>query len=157
VLNTTLESKSPVTDTWTADFLSREGESRECLGKYLQDKRVPWMAKRRHMFVPVCGGTFPTNKWCYRVGKGSSPNCDLCKAAGRVAIESVGHVQSAYCIGQEEVVTRAQNRCSRLLQKELDKSAGNNGSVRVVTADQEHTMHKLWEDEQLEKICSCER
>ena len=110
VLNTILESQSPVTDTWTADFLSREGESRECLGKYLQDKHVPWMAKRR--LVQVCGGTFPTNKWCYKVGKGSSPNCDLCKAAGRVAIESVGHVQSAYCIGQEEVVTRAHNRCS---------------------------------------------
>ena len=155
VLNTILESQSPVTDTWTADFLSREGESRECLGKYLQDKHVPWMAKRR--LVQVCGGTFPTNKWCYKVGKGSSPNCDLCKAAGRVAIESVGHVQSAYCIGQEEVVTRAHNRCSLLLQKELEKCAGSNGSVRVVTADQEHTMHKLWEDEQLEEICSWER
>ena len=75
VLNTILESQSPVTDTWTADFLSREGESRECLGKYLQDKHVPWMAKRR--LVQVCGGTFPTNKWCYKVGKGSSPNVTL--------------------------------------------------------------------------------
>ena len=65
VLNTTLESQSPVTDTWTADFLSREGESRECLGKYLQDKHVTWMAKRR--LVQVGGGTFPTNKWCYKV------------------------------------------------------------------------------------------
>jgi len=83
-------------------------QRRECLGKYLQDKHVPWMAKRRLVL-------------------------------------------------HEEVVTRAHNRCSRLLQKELEKNADNNGSVRVVTADQEHTMHKLWEDEQLEKICSWER
>ncbi len=67
----------------------------------------PGVAKRR--LIQVCGGNFPTNKWCYRVGKGNRPYCDLCKAVGRSEIESVGHIQST---GQEVVVTRAHNRCS---------------------------------------------
>ena len=151
VLSAALGAGSPVTDTWTADFLSREGESRECIGSYLQDKKVSWTAKRR--LIQVCGGTFPTNKWCYKVGKGNSPHCDLCKAIGRTEIESVGHIQSAYCVGQEEVVTRAHNRCSRLIQKELERNVSKDENIRVLTADQEQAMRSLWEDEQLKEIC----
>ena len=151
VLSAALGVRSPVTDTWTADFLSREGESRECIGDYLRDKHVAWTAKRR--LIQVCGGTFPTNKWCYKVGKGNSPHCDLCKAVGKTEIESVGHIQSAYCVGQEEVVTRAHNRCSRFIQKELERNFSEDGNIRVLTADQEQAMRSLWEDEQLKEIC----
>ena len=31
----------PLTDTWTSDFLSREGEGREVIGERLRDKTVP--------------------------------------------------------------------------------------------------------------------
>ena len=32
----------PLTDTWTSDFLSREGEGREVIGERLRYKTVPW-------------------------------------------------------------------------------------------------------------------
>jgi hypothetical protein len=31
----------PLTDTWTSDFLSREGKDREVVGEWLRDKTVP--------------------------------------------------------------------------------------------------------------------
>jgi hypothetical protein len=37
----------PLTDTWTSDFLSREGEDREVVGERLRDKTVPWQVQRR--------------------------------------------------------------------------------------------------------------
>jgi hypothetical protein len=39
----------PLTDTWTSDFLSREGEGREVIGERLRDKTVPWQVQRRLM------------------------------------------------------------------------------------------------------------
>ena len=60
---------------------------------------------------------------------------------------------SAYCLGQEEVVTRAHNRCSRFIQKELERNFSDDGNIRVLTADQEQAMRSLWEDEQLKEIC----
>ena len=56
-------------------------------------------------------------------------------------------------MGQEEVVTRAHNRCSRLIQKELERNVSNDENIRVLTADQEQAMRSLWEDEQLKEIC----
>jgi hypothetical protein len=37
----TVPHSEPITDTWTNDFLSREGEDREVLGNRLRDKTVP--------------------------------------------------------------------------------------------------------------------
>jgi hypothetical protein len=43
---TTLERdhphKTPVTSTWTSDFLTREGEGRKTMGDWLRDKAVSW-------------------------------------------------------------------------------------------------------------------
>ena len=40
---------------------------------------------------------------------------------GKRESESVGHIQSAYCEGQKEVVTAAHNRCNRFLQREVQR------------------------------------
>ncbi len=39
--------KTPVTSTWTVDFLTREGEGRKAMGDWLRDKTVSWKARRR--------------------------------------------------------------------------------------------------------------
>jgi hypothetical protein len=39
--------KTPVTSTWTADFLTREGEGRKAVGDWLRDKTISWKARRR--------------------------------------------------------------------------------------------------------------
>ena len=62
---TTLERgqphRTPVTTTWTADFLTREGEGREAsseaVGKWLRDKTISWKARRR--LLQTNAGVFP--------------------------------------------------------------------------------------------------
>ena len=38
--------KTPVTSTWTVDFLTREGEGRKAMGDWLRDKTVSWKAHK---------------------------------------------------------------------------------------------------------------
>jgi hypothetical protein len=42
-------NSEPLTDTWTSDFLSREGQGRKVIGERLRDKAVPWQVQRRLM------------------------------------------------------------------------------------------------------------
>ncbi len=48
---TTLERdqshKTPITSTWTADFLTREGEGRKAVGDWLRDKTISWKARSK--------------------------------------------------------------------------------------------------------------
>ena len=37
----------PVTTTWTADFLTREGKGRRAMGAWMRDKSIPWKARQR--------------------------------------------------------------------------------------------------------------
>ena len=57
---------------------------------------------------------------------GRGKGCELCarkreagSRPGRLEAESMGHIQSAYCEGQAEVVTAAHNRCNRFIQREI--------------------------------------
>ena len=56
----------PLTDTWTSDFLSREGEGREVIGERLRDKTVPWQAQRRLMQAVT--NSFPCGAHLHRMG-----------------------------------------------------------------------------------------
>jgi hypothetical protein len=38
---------TPVATTWTADFLTREGEGRKAMSDWLRDKSIPWKVRRR--------------------------------------------------------------------------------------------------------------
>jgi hypothetical protein len=49
--------KTPVTSTWTADFLTREGEGRKAVGDCLRDKTISWKARRR--LLQTNAGVFP--------------------------------------------------------------------------------------------------
>ena len=49
--------KTPVTSTWTANFLTREGEGLKTMGDWLRDKVVHWKSRRR--ILQTNAGTFP--------------------------------------------------------------------------------------------------
>jgi hypothetical protein len=48
---------TPVNTTWTADFLTLEGEGRKAMGDWLRDKSIPWKARRRLLLTN--SETFP--------------------------------------------------------------------------------------------------
>ena len=106
----------PVTRTWSTDFLLREGSSREEIGKWLKNKSIPWQRRRR--LLQVVTGTFPCGQQLVKYGYKEKAECILCKKAyeenggswkGVLPKETIGHIQSAGCLGQKEVVTAAHN------------------------------------------------
>ena len=69
--------KKPAATTWAAEFLLREGESRECLGSWINSSAVHEAKKRRAKQVITC--SFPCGKWLHMIGARASPRCELCK------------------------------------------------------------------------------
>ena len=101
--------KKPATTTWAAEFLLREGESREFLGSWLHLNAVHVAKKRRAKQVISC--SFPCGKWLHMIGVRTSPGCELCKRERKTEVdvtdvpaETVAHLQSAGC--------KASNRSS---------------------------------------------
>ncbi len=43
--------KTPVTSTWTADFLPREGKDLKAMGDWLRDKTISWKTRRSLLHV----------------------------------------------------------------------------------------------------------
>ena len=111
----------PLTDTWTSDFLSREGEGREVVGERLRDKTVPWQVQRRLMQAMT--NSFPCGAHLHRMGLRRSNECTLCQRAwkqreddqhegcGRSDPETLGHIQSAHCALQARAATSAHHHC----------------------------------------------
>ena len=145
------DTRHPHTSTWVADFLIRESESREELGKWLSNMNIPWH-RRRHMIQAVAG-TFPCNAWLKKIGRHATGECDLCKrlwwkkvlgcgAPDTVPQETLGHIQSAYCLGQQEVVTEAHNRCRDFILSIAAKASGN----VIASGQPEADMETLWQN-----------
>jgi len=78
---TTLERgqshKTPITSTWTVDFLTREGEGRKEVGDWLRDKTISWKARRR--FLQTNAGVFPCEAHLQKWDKHGDGTCELCK------------------------------------------------------------------------------
>ena len=91
------------TDTWTADFMLRQNESRAFLGKYLNDPCVPWRHKRRGMMA--IAGIIPVAKWLAKIKQRLDVSCRLCKRAreqrgastGNLPEETYGHIKKKKC------------------------------------------------------------
>ena len=106
----------PTTTTWAAEFLLREGESRELLGSWIRSGKVPEVKKRRVNQVITC--SFPCGKWLHMIGAGASPRCELCRreretrgaSVDSLPQETVAHIQSAGCNLQKKSVIGAHNR-----------------------------------------------
>ena len=91
----------PTTTTWAAEFLLREGESRELLGSWIRSGAVPEAKKRRAKQVITC--SFPCGQWLHMIGARASPRCELCRreretrgaSIDSLLTETVAHIQSA--------------------------------------------------------------
>jgi hypothetical protein len=109
---------TPVTTTWTTDFLTREGEDRKAMGDWLHDKLIPWKACRR--LLQTNSGTFPCESRLQKWGKHSDGICGLCKRCREMGLGllggkpdrgTTGHLQSSVCRLQAPAVTGAHNQC----------------------------------------------
>ena len=121
-----LPHKTPVTSTWTADFLTREGEGRKAIGDWLRDKVVSWKARRR--LLQTNAGTFPCESRLQKWGKHPDGICGLCKRSremglkllgGRPARGTTGHLQSSVCRLQAPAATGAHNACFQQVQYDI--------------------------------------
>ena len=99
----------PAATTWAAEFLLREGESRECLGSWINSSAVHEAKTRRAKQVITC--SFPCGKWLHMIGVRKSPGCELCRGERRkdkasdeaLPLETVAHLQSAGCKVQNKL------------------------------------------------------
>jgi hypothetical protein len=129
---TTLEwdqpHKTPITSTWTADFLTREGEGHKSVGDWLRDKTVSWKARRRLLQTNV--GVFPCVAHLQRWGKHPDGICELCKRCrelglkllgGKPARGNTGHLHISVCHLTAPSVTGAHNACFQRVQDDMSK------------------------------------
>ena len=127
---TTLERdqphRTPVTSTWTADFLTRDGEGHKAVGDWLRDKTIPWKARRR--LLQTNAGVFPCEARLQKWGKHPDGICELCKRCremglkllgGRPARGTTGHLQSSVCRLQAPAGTGSHNTCFQRVQDDM--------------------------------------
>ena len=101
--------ENPAATTWAAEFLLRDGESREFPGSWINSSAVNEAKKRRAKQVITC--SFPCGKWLHMIGARASPECELCKRERNMDLkttdvlptETVAHIQSAGCKVQRRV------------------------------------------------------
>ena len=89
------ELQLPLHKNFTAEFLNREDNSRDLLGKHWQDKTVPDRSKRR--LLQRIGYQFPCAKLLKLWGLRDSDECRLCKRLHPEVTpwpESLGHIQA---------------------------------------------------------------
>ena len=79
--------------------------------------------------LQVVNSTFPCGQQMVKYGYKKTAECTLCKKAHEesgsswnreLPKETIGHIQSAGCLGQKEVVIAAHNACIRELLQEVD-------------------------------------
>ena len=71
------------------------------------------------------------------------------EAAGKeLPKETIGHIQSAGCLGQKEVVTAAHNACIRELLQEIEVHGKADRNMKLLTLEKESSLGSLWDQEQ---------
>jgi hypothetical protein len=68
--------------------------------------------------------------------------------------ETIGHIQSAGCIGQKEVVTAAYNACIRELLQEIEVHGKADRHMKLLTLEKESSLGSLWDQEQCAQFCT---
>jgi hypothetical protein len=68
----------------------------------------------------------------------------------------IGHIQSAGCLGQREVVIAAHNACIRELPQEVNVHGKANRHMRLLTIETESSLGTLWDQEGCNQLCSKE-
>jgi hypothetical protein len=75
---------------------------------------------------------------------------------GELPKETIGHIQSAGCLGQKEVVTAAYNVCIRELLQEVNVHGKADRHMRLLTIETESRLGTLWDQEECNQFCSKE-
>ncbi len=138
----------PVATTWAAEFLLREGESRDCLGSWINSSAVHEAKKRRAKQVITC--SFPCGKWLHMIGARASPGCELCKRERRkdmastdtLPIETMAHIQSPGCKAQKKSVIGAHNRCWGYLRDAISTHGEAKRNLEFIGGDQGRLFHE---------------
>jgi hypothetical protein len=115
------------TDTWAAEFLLREGESREFLGLWITSGAIH-EAKRRRA-TQIITRSLPCGKWLHMTGARASPRLRALQrerqqrkeASDNIPAETVPHIHSAGCKTQKKSVIGAHKRCWRYLLGAISK------------------------------------
>ncbi len=98
-----------------------------------------------------------------KYGYKEKAECILCKKAyeenggslkGELPKETIGHIQSAGCLGQKEVVTAAHDACIRELLQEIDVHGKADRHMKLLTLERESSLGSLWDQEQCAQFCS---
>ena len=113
-------------------------------------------------------GNFPCGTWVHgKLDSQKSDRCSLCRKAMReekganfceweVPRETVGHISSAGCKGQKEVVTLAHNNVFRDLMFDIARHQKKTSVKDFTTLGTEKTLGSLWEREEYINMCSKE-
>jgi hypothetical protein len=100
-----------------------------------------------------------------KYGYKKTAECTLCKKAHEesgsswnreLPKETIGHIQSARCLGQKEVVIAAHNACIRELLQEVDGHGKADRHMKLLTIETESSLSKLSDQEQCTQFCSKE-
>ena len=112
--------------------------------------------------LQVVTGTFPCGQQMLKYGYKRTAACTLCQEAheesgsswnGELPKETIGHIQSAGCLGQKEVVTATQHACIRELQ-EVNVHGKADRQMKLLTIETESRLSTLWDQEQCTQFCS---
>ena len=153
-------------DTWCTNFLIRPGQSRQFLADWLSNESVPMKSRRRLMQLVL--GNFPCGAWVHdKFDQQKSDRCSLCRKTLRAEMgvnfcereipqETVGHISSAECKGQKEVVTFAHNTVFRDLIFDIARHQKKTSAKDFTTLGTEKTLGSLWEREEYINTCSKE-
>ena len=115
--------------------------------------------------LQVVTGTFPCGQQLVKYGYKEKAECTLCKKAheengsswkGELPKETIGHIQSAGCLGHKEVVTAAHNACIRELLQAIDMHWKTDRHMKLLTIEKESRLGTLWDQEKCTQVCSKE-
>jgi hypothetical protein len=146
----------PTTTTWAAEFLLRDGESREFLGSWINSSTVHEAKKRRVKQVITC--TFPCGKWLHMIKARPIAGCELCKrimtreATNGLPTETLAHIQSAGCKSQKKSVIGAHNRCWKYLIGAISTHGEATRNLEFIGRDKDKQLEKLWAETKIGDI-----
>jgi hypothetical protein len=100
-----------------------------------------------------------------KYGYKKTAECTLCKEAyeesgiswnRELPKETIGHIQSAGCLGQKEVVIAGHNACIWELLQEVDGHGKADRHMKLLMIETESSLGTLWDQEQCTQFCSKE-
>jgi hypothetical protein len=108
--------------------------------------------RRRRRLLQVVTDTFPCGLQMKKHGYRKTVACMFCQKAreecggswnGELPKETIGHIQSAGCLGQKEVVTAAHNGCIRELLQEVNAHGKADRHMILLTIETESRLGTL--------------